>query len=321
MLQEIKFPESLKVNIQYESELAPFTTFKLGGKAKGIIHCALPQQLQNVIVHLNKENVDFIVIGGGSNIVVSDAGVNCFVIRYFSETPFVERQGDDVIVFGSTKIDDLVKFSIDQGLGDLSFASGIPGTVGGAIYGNAGAFGQQISGHLKSVSLITRSGELKEVDSKDLYFKYRDSNLKRSQDIILSARFELLPSDRDVLTGQRVKVLGERSKKHPDWKKERCAGSFFKNIDCGDSEKKRKSAGCFLDEIGAKDLRVNSAYVFEKHANIIMVDDNAKSQDIFDLSVKMAVLVKDKFDLQLEREVRFVGDFSGKPKEINNIVW
>lgn len=320
-MDEIKFPENLKVNIKYGSELAPFTTFKLGGRSRGVIHCALLQQLQNVVIHLNKENADFIVIGGGSNIVVSDSGVNCFVIRYFSETPFIERQDNDVIVYGSTKLDDLVNFSIDQGLGDLSFASGIPGTVGGAIYGNAGAFGEQISDQLRSVCLITKSGELKEVDAQELSFHYRDSILKRSQEIVLSARFSLFPSDKAVLTNQRMKILGERSKKHPDWKKEHCAGSFFKNIDCGGPEQKRKSAGLFLDEVGAKDLRVNSAYVFEKHANIIMVDVNAKAQDVFDLSSKMANLVKDKFDLQLEREVRFVGDFFGKPEEISSIVW
>ncbi|MBU1997450.1 MAG: UDP-N-acetylmuramate dehydrogenase [Candidatus Omnitrophica bacterium] len=318
---EIKFPQNLSVNIQYDSELAPFTTFKLGGKAKGIIRCSTPQQLQNVVDHLIKNISDFIVIGGGSNIVVSDAGVNCFVIRYFSDIPFIERQNDDVVVFGSTKLEDLVSFSVDQGLGDLSFASGIPGTVGGAICGNAGAFGKQISEYLRSVSIITRSGELKEFDAEELCFDYRDSILKRTQDIVLSARFSLLPYDKDILTEQRVKVLGERRKKHPDWKKERCAGSFFKNVDCGFPENKRKSAGCFLDEVGAKDLRVNGAYVFEKHANIIMVDDAGKAQDIFDLSSKMAMLVKEKFDFQLEREVRFVGDFLGKPKEINNVIW
>ncbi|MBU0469720.1 MAG: UDP-N-acetylmuramate dehydrogenase [Candidatus Omnitrophica bacterium] len=318
---EIKFPQNLSVNIQYDSELAPFTTFKLGGKAKGIIRCSTPQQLQNVVDHLIKNISDFIVIGGGSNIVVSDAGVNCFVIRYFSDIPFIERQNDDVVVFGSTKLEDLVSFSVDQGLGDLSFASGIPGTVGGAICGNAGAFGKQISEYLRSVSIITRSGELKEFDAEELCFDYRDSILKRTQDIVLSARFSLLPYDKDILTEQRVKVLGERRKKHPDWKKERCAGSFFKNVDCGFPENKRKSAGCFLDEVGAKDLRVNGAYVFEKHANIIMVDDAGKAQDIFDLSSKMDMLVKEKFDFQLEREVRFVGDFLGKPKEINNVIW
>jgi len=318
---EIKFPKNLSVNIQYDSELAPFTTFKLGGKAEGIIHCATSQQLQNVVSHLNKENVGFIVIGGGSNIVVSDTGVNCFVIRYFSETPFLERQNDDVIVFGSTKLDDLVSFTIDQGLGDLSFASGIPGTVGGAIYGNAGAFGKQISEYLKSVLLITASGELKEIEAKDLCFQYRDSSLKRSKDIVLSAIFSLIPDDKDILMGQRVKILGERRKKHPDWKRERCAGSFFKNVDCGFPENKRKSAGCFLDEIGAKNLKVNGAYVFEKHANIIMADEFAKAQDIFELSSTMALLVKEKFDLKLEREVRFVGDFQGKPKECNGIIW
>ena len=317
------FLKKLNIDLLDQAILADFTTFRLGGMAKGLINCTTSHQLKEVLAYLLRENINFIIIGTGSNLVVSDFGVDCYVIRYFSDTPIIEYAKNEIVVSASTRLDDLVKFSVKNGLGGLCFASGIPGTVGGAIAGNAGAFGKQISDCLDSVDLINNLGEEKRAAANSLNFSYRNSAFKNTQNIILSARFYLMPQNRNDLRKERNHNLDIRKTKHPDWNKQHCAGSFFKNIEhraCNGTGK-RHSAGRFLEEAGAKSLNNGGTHVFEKHANIIIANDAATSQDVFDLSKEMVRVVQKKFNFTLEREVRFVGKFKGMPAGINNFFW
>ena len=187
--------------------------------------------MELTIKNLVIQNVDYIVIGGGSNLLVSDKGISCVVVRYFSETSLIEREGDDVIVSGSTLLDELPKFALSQGLEGINYASGIPGTVGGAIVGNAGAFGKQIGDVLVSVELLSRDGVKREAGVESLGFTYRHSKLKESGDIVLSARLRLTPGDKNKMQVERDEILNMRHEKHPDLNTHPCAGSFFRNIE------------------------------------------------------------------------------------------
>ncbi len=300
-----------------QAKLRDYTTFQLGGPCRGLIQCKTPEDLETAIKQLNDKKLPFVLIGGGSNLVVSDEGIDCYVVRYVSDRPIVERDGNDVIVSGSTLLDALAQFSIEQGLAGLEYTSGIPGTVGGAVVGNAGAFGRQVGDVLKSATLLSSQGVLTKVGPEAFGFSYRHSNLKERSDMVVSVRFALRPGNREKLLEERRNILKIRREKHPNLTAHPCAGSFFRNIEPTSKAEKRQAAGWFLEEAGGKNLRVGGAMIYDKHANIIVKGPNCKASDIYQLSLKMQQIVKKKFNLDLVREVRFVGNVADQtPKEL-----
>ncbi len=311
----------LQVGILPQAKLSDYTTFQLGGPCPRLILCQAPAQLRSVVRQLLEEKLPFILIGGGSNLVISDRGLDCIVVRYCSPTPLIERQGYDLLVSGSTSLDSLALFAINEGLEGLTYTSGIPGTVGGAIVGNAGAFGKQVGDMMKEVTVITRQGQEKKYGPGECGFSYRHSRLKETGDIVVETVFGLKQGHSFQMMHERQEILATRKEKHPDLKEYPCAGSFFRNIEPTSSAGKRQAAGWFLDQAGGKDLSVGGAYIFPKHANIIVKGKGCRAQDVFDLHLQMKRLVKEKFDLDLVREVRFVGDFLGKPQEEQSAIW
>ncbi len=291
--------------------LRDYTTFQLGGSCRLLMECQTPEELQKTVKSLFEDKVPFILIGSGSNLVVSDNGLEVAVIRYVSTTPLIERDGNDVMVAASTILDDLALYGVSEGLEGLNYTTGIPGTVGGAVVGNAGAWGKQVGDVLKSAVILDKKGNLKEVGNNYFGFQYRHSRLKESDDIISSVHFTLKPGDPVALAQERAEILKMRAQKHPDLKTEPCAGSFFRNIEPTSKADKRQAAGWFLEQAGGRDLRVGGAYIFEKHANIIIKGPLGSAQNVHDLHLKMIEIVKDKCNLQLNREVRFVGAFLG----------
>jgi UDP-N-acetylmuramate dehydrogenase len=257
-----------------------------------------------------KENTPFLLIAGGSNIVVSDHGLDIAVIRYLSPAPLIERLGQEITVSASTLLDDLALFCVDEGLEGLNYATGIPGTVGGAVVGNAGAWGKQVGDVLKSAVILDTQGNAKTVGPDYFAFSYRHSRLKETGEIIISVTFSLIPGDPVALAQERAEILKKRAEKHPCLTTHPCAGSFFRNIEPTSKADRRQASGWFLEEAGAKDLKVGGAYIFEKHANIIIKGPGARAQDVHDLHLKMMNAVKKKFGLQLVREVRFAGKFN-----------
>jgi UDP-N-acetylmuramate dehydrogenase len=292
------------------ARLENYTTFRLGGPCPVLIECATPEDLTDTVERLNTAKKPFILIGGGSNLVVSDHGLDVAVVRYVSDTPLIERDGNDVIVTASTSLDDLAVFCVDEGLEGLNYTSGIPGTVGGAVVGNAGAWGKQVGDVLKSVILLDTAGKKKEVGPEYCKFQYRHSRLKETGDIVVSVRFALKPGDPVALAQERADILKKRAEKHPDLTTHPCAGSFFRNVEPTSKADRRQAAGWFLEEAGGKNLSVGGAQIFEKHANIIVKGPNCKAQDVHDLSQQMIKIVRDKFGFDLVREVRFVGKFT-----------
>ena len=301
--------------------LAQYTTFRLGASCAGIIHCQTPTQLEETIQTLVKEKKKFILIGGGSNLVISDEPLDCYVVRYCTDKPVIEQNGTTLTVSGSTKLDHLALFAAQRGLEGINCATGIPGTVGGAVVGNAGAWGKQIGDVLTSVDLISPAGEKKTTTAAGLHFTYRDSILKKTGDIVVSAVLSLRKDDAKALLEEREKILSERKSKHPDLRYEPCAGSFFRNVEPTSKAGKRQAAGWFLEEAGGKQLKIGGAVIFSKHANIIIKSDGCRSQDVYELSLQMARIVKEKFNLDLVREVRFVGKFRGMPANVREIIW
>ncbi len=309
------------IRIEQDTPLSKYTTFRLGARCQGIFHCQSPQQLEETIHNLIKEKKKFILIGGGSNLVVSDEPLDCYVVRYCADRPIIEQNGAVLSVCGSTKLDHLALFAAQRGLEGINYTTGIPGTVGGAVVGNAGAWGKQIGDVLTSVDLISPQGVKKTARTEELQLTYRDSVLKKTGDIVISAVLSLLQGDAKTLLEEREKILAERESKHPDLRYEPCAGSFFRNIEPTSKAGKRQAAGWFLEEAGGKKLKVGGAIIYPKHANVIVKSEGCHSQDVYELSLQMARVVKEKFNLDLVREVRFVGKFRGMPSDVKETVW
>ncbi len=315
MTLDIEFLKQFKITVSPGAPLSGYTTFKLGGPCAALVDCQTPGQLETAVQYFLKENIKFILIGGGSNLLVCDQGIGCYVIRYASETPLVERHGNELTVAAGSQIGHVARFAAEAGLQGLNYMTGIPGTVAGAIVGNAGAFGRQISDALKSVCVIDCQGRSKDIPVSAIKFSYRNSSLKESGDIIVTAQFTLDPADRDSLLKEQQDILTLRKEKHPDLAVYPCAGSFFRNVEPTSHAGKRQAAGWFLEQAGAKDMKVGGAAVFPKHANIIVKSNGCSSRDVYELSQRMAHAVKEKFDIDLVREVVLVGQFENAPEE------
>ena len=286
------------------------TTFRLGGPCKVLISCATPAQLQAAIVELHRAGEDCELIGGGSNLLVADAGLSVAVIRYQSAQPLIENTHGILTVSGSTQLDDVAAFAARESLGGVELLSGIPGTLGGAIAGNAGAYGQHIGDVVESVTLLDRAGRARQAAQAELHFAYRSSALHTSGEIVSSARLRLHTGDAAALAHQRHECLAIRQEKHPQWRTTPTAGSFFRNVAPTSAAGKRQAAGWFLEQAGALEMRCHGACPFGKHANIIIRDGPCTAKDVLDLSRRMADAVAQKFALTLEREVRLLGPFA-----------
>ena len=292
--------------------MSDYTTFQLGGSCRWLVTCRTPEQLANAVRKLEERPTDYVLIGGGSNVLVSDEGYDGVVLRYCSETPIIRGEGLEVTVSGSTMLDDLVVYTLDHELDGLVKCSGIPGTVGGAIVGNAGAFGEQIGDCLVSVTLLNREGDAHTVPKEELGLGYRCSLLQESGDIVVDARLALMKGERRSMEPRRADILKLRSKKHPDVRRKPCIGSIFRNVEATSSAERRQAAGWFLEQAGAKELRVGGARVYEHHGNIIVKGVGCTAEDVHELAGKMALSVQKKFDLRLVREFRYLGRFKGE---------
>lgn len=290
--------------------LREYTTFRLGGPTPILIDCCHAEDVIAVVGQLAKLGEPYWLIGGGSNLLAADNGVCYPVLRFAGAQPIIQLNGKLLTVAASTILDALVAFAVEHGIAGLVNCSGIPGTVGGAIVGNAGAFGWQIADILDSVQLLTSSGELIMAAPAALGFRYRHSILATTGDIVLQAMFRVEEGDRERLRAERRRILELRRAKHPDLGTHPCAGSFFKNIEPTSDAEKRQAAGWYLEQAGAKCMKVGGAGVFSRHANIIVREtDTCRSRDVLELSARMAAAVYEKFGLTLQREVRFLGDF------------
>ena len=295
--------------VRLNAPLADYTTFRLGGPCPALVACATLEQLTLAVGALHAAQQDFVLIGGGSNLLVSDQGLTHVVVRYVSDQPHIRREGNIVSVSGSTLLDDLIAWTVEEGLDGLVYASGIPGTVGGAVAGNAGAFGRQIGDVIETAVILDPAGQTQIVPAGELGFAYRRSRLQATGEIVAAVRLHLPPGDRAALRHQRAEFLDIRRHKHPDWRVLPTAGSFFKNVAPTSAAGRRQAAGWFLEQAGAQALRVRGARPFEKHANIVVRDGECAAQDVLNLARQMAAAVQRKFGLALEREVRLLGHF------------
>ncbi len=322
------------------------TTLQIGGPIGRFVEVKTEEELINTLQSAHKENIPFLIIGSGSNLLVSDSGFEGLVIK--NSIIGIVQEGRTLKVKSGAILQNLVDFANDNGLSGLQKLTGIPGTVGGAVYGNAGAYGQIISDHISSVVILKPTavsssnligGSIK-IDSrwslprtsirggndnlkvviltkKECQFGYRESIFKQTKDIILEITFELEQGDPKTLKKESEEILEKRLVKYP--KGIKCPGSFFMNIIAENLPKEvlekipqdmimygKIPAGALLEEVGAKGDSIDGIEIAPYHANLFVNKGGGSAKDFYELAKKYKEKVKIKFGISLEPEVQLI---------------
>ncbi|MDD3147976.1 MAG: UDP-N-acetylmuramate dehydrogenase [Candidatus Riflebacteria bacterium] len=296
-------PELIQKNVP----LKHLVTFKLGGPAEFFYTAENSENLCAAVAWARNQHLPLFILGGGSNLVVSDAGLEGLVLHNkCMETCTVDENSHQITISSGYDFEDLVELAQKHGLAGVESFAGIPGSIGGAIYGNAGAYGRCIADVLVDARILCPDGVVKTVDNSFFRFDYRSSRLKTDPHIILGARFQLEAGDKNEIRARMNEIVEQRHSKHPSYEIG-CAGSFFKNLPPLPGEERRRAAGSYLEQAGAKTMSYGGASVFEKHANFIINTGQATASDVKHLAAMLKEKVKQDFGIELTEEVLYVG--------------
>lgn len=294
--------------LQTDFDIKKSTTMKIGGK---IARFYTPETVDEFVQIMQKEPKAFIA-GNLSNVIVSSFGYDGAVIST-KKLNKIQVDGNKIIAGAGVRGTKLSKIALENGLSGMEFMIAFPGSIGGEVYMNAGAHGQEIASILKFAKIYSPQDGLLELSNKELEFGYRTSICHKKNYSVLEVEFELLPKSRDEIQLKIDENLSFRKTKQPDLTIPNC-GSTFKNP-TGDS------AGRLLDAVGVKGLKVGGMKVWENHANFIVNDGEATSLDALQLMFEMYKRVKEKFNIELKPEIIFLGGNNEKEVEICKILY
>lgn len=280
-----------------DEPLKKHTTYGIGGPADLMVFPNNKEDLIRVIEIINENNMQLTILGSGSNILVSDNGIRGVVISLKKSLKEVNVNENILYAECGAMLGKIVRLAVRNNLIGLENLNGVPGTLGGALIMNAGAWGGEISENLVNVELINSKNELKKVPKKDINFSYRKSSFDKN-DILLSAEFNLKKAEKNLIKENFSKAQSGRTSSQPLDK--RSAGSLFKNP-------RNNSAGKLLDNAGLKGFSIGGAKISEKHANFFINDGNASSNEMLQLIKKAHKEVKKQFDIDLSLEVKLIG--------------
>lgn len=286
----------------YEYEpLSEHTTFKVGGPARLFVSPHSIEELALAVSEIKKSGEPWFLLGRGSNVLVSDKGFDGVVIHVAGGISDVQVNGNNIIAGAGANLSAIAKAALDAGLGGLEFASGIPGSLGGAIYMNAGAYGGEIKDVCTEVTLLDEAGNICKVKASDMEFSYRHSAAMDKGYIICGATFSLQPKDPSDIKALMDDFAQRRKDKQP--LEYPSAGSTFKRPE-------GYFAGALIEQAGLSGYSIGGAAVSDKHCGFVINKDSATASDIYNLCKHIQKTVQDKFGVQLELEVRTLGDFS-----------
>jgi len=317
------------VTIKRGIPLRHYSTYNIGGPARYFAQVSNEADLREALVFAKEKQLELLfLLGGGSNLIISDDGFAGLVIK-FHDSSFIRRGGHDSRVEAGAGIQmaDVVKQTTQAGLAGLEWAGGLPGSLGGAIFGNAGAFGGEMKDVIKSVRaahITTHDSRLTTYDNKECEFSYRSSKFKKEGNyLIMSAVMEFQKGDSKELQKTAQEKIEYRKERHPlDYPN---IGSIFKNIDDKNVVKKiltkfpeleadvndtwhgKIPTAVLIQKAGLAGKQIGGAQISAKHANFIINKQNAKARDVVALIKEIKQTIKEKFDIDLEEEVRYVG--------------
>jgi UDP-N-acetylmuramate dehydrogenase len=303
------------LNVREDVPLRELTRFGLGGPARVLADAATEGGLAAALAYLCETGLPHALIGGGSNLIASEAGFTGVVLRYTA--PKIDINGPLLIAEAGAVLQHLVDFSIEKGLKGLETMTGIPGWVGGAVYGNAGAYGHSIQERIEWVRFFDGQ-RFREISNAECDFRYRESVFKVRKDwIIVATALRLDPADPLELRATADRILKIRNEKYPPTM--RCAGSIFKNLILADLTREIRAkippaviregkvpSAYFLQEVGAKGMLNGSIRVADYHANLIYNAGGGTADQLREVIDTLKLRVKSAYGLELEEEVQYL---------------
>ena len=285
-----------KSHISYvlDEPMSSHTTFKIGGKVDYLITVDTEAELIEALSACKDNNIPYMMLGNGSNLLISDDGIEGAVIALSGEFKEISVDGDTVTAGAGAKLSKLCTVALDNSLGGLEFAYGIPGSVGGAVFMNAGAYGGEMKDVVSSVTALTRNGELRTYAADELALGYRTSIFKANGDIILYSKYKLHSDNKEAIKARMDDFMHRRVTKQP--LEYPSAGSVFKRPEGA-------FAGTLIEQCGLKGKTIGGARVSEKHAGFIINIGSATCDDVMDLVKLVQDTVKAETGYFLEREI------------------
>ena len=296
ILKQIK-EELAGIEILFNEPLKQYTYTKVGGAADYLAFPRNQYELKRIVTFANAHEIPWMVLGNSSNIIVRDGGMEGFVIM-FDHFHDVRVNGYVIEAEAGAKLIDVTHVARYHSLTGFEFACGIPGSIGGAVYMNAGAYGGEIAHILQSCKVLTPEGEIKTLSASDLAFGYRHSKIQETGDVVISAKFALAPGNYDQINQEMARLTHLRELKQP-----------LEYPSCGSVFKRPVGhfAGQLISEAGLKGHRIGGVEVSEKHAGFMINVDHGTAKDYEDLIAHVIATVEKSAGVTLEREVRIIG--------------
>jgi len=286
--------------VRYDEPLKNHTTFKIGGNCIALIE---PREVSDIVetIKICRENsIKFFVIGNGSNLLVPDEGYNGVIIKLKGEFSTIKVEGDYVMVNSGAKLSEVYTVAYENSLTGFEFASGIPGTIGGAIFMNAGAYGGEMKDIVESIEVLDLDNfELRELKNEELEFSYRKSIIQRKNYIVTTIKLKLKKGNKEEINSVYEDLRDRRNSKQP--LNFGSAGSTFKRPEGHFASK-------LIEDAGLKGYHINDAWVSEKHSGFIVNKGNASYKEVMELIEYVQKVVFEKFGVKLETEVRILKD-------------
>ncbi|MBF1035902.1 MAG: UDP-N-acetylmuramate dehydrogenase [Parvimonas sp.] len=286
--------------VKYDEPLKNHTTFQIGGKCIALIEPKKVEDIIEAIKICRENNLKFFVIGNGSNLLVPDDGYNGVIIKIKSEFSNIQVEGECLIAHSGAKLSEVYTVAYENSLTGFEFASGIPGTIGGAIFMNAGAYGGEMKDIVESVEVLDLDNyEVKELKNEELDFSYRKSIIQRKNYIVLTIKLKLKKGNKEEIKAVYEDLRERRNSKQP--LNFGSAGSTFKRPEGHFASK-------LIEDAGLKGYHINDAWVSEKHSGFIVNKGNASYKEVMELIEYVQKVVFEKFEVKLETEVRILKD-------------
>ena len=287
-----------KENVRLEEPMAKHTTFQIGGPAQIFVQPETVEEIQNIVKLCNMQEVPFFLIGNGSNLLVSDKGMEGVVIQLYRNFSSCRTEENLVIAQAGAMLGAIGNVAKNAGLTGFEFASGIPGTLGGAVMMNAGAYGGEMKDIIKTVQLMDQEGSIFEKNCMEMEFGYRHSIVEEKKYIVLGAVLQLTEGDRETISARMKELSEARREKQP--LEFPSAGSTFKRPD-------GYFAGKLIMDAGLRGYRVGGAQISEKHCGFVVNCGGATAEDVLHLIQDVQKKVYESFQVKLEPEVKLVG--------------
>jgi len=292
------FEKNIYGTVLFNEPMKNHTTFRIGGPCEVLVEPETEEQILNVLNLIKENNLRYMVIGNGSNLLVKDIGIKGVVLKILDKFSEIKINGTEIIANSGAKLSKIAKIAIENELKGFEFASGIPGSIGGAVTMNAGAYGFEMKDVIKSVRVIEKALTIKEYSKDEMNFKYRNSKVQDDNLIVLSVIIQLEKGNIEEITENYNEYTRLRKMKQP---LEYCsAGSTFKRP-------VGFYAGKLINDSGLRGYRYKDAQVSEKHCGFIINRGNADFEQVYTLIKTVQDKVYEKFNVMLEPEVKIVG--------------